>query len=184
MVALSLQACRFELRAQIVWVKTRPVFSRGHYHWQHEPAYYAVREGEPDLWRFHQEHEVLAYAVKDTAENAEWHGGRKQSTVWEIDHLKSDTGHGTQKPVECMKRPILNNSQPGDFVYEPFSGSGTTIIAAEITGRRALAMELEPAYVDVAIRRWEGFTGNRAILANGEREWAAVAEERGVKLAA
>jgi DNA modification methylase len=68
-----------------------------------------------------------------------------------------------------MKRPIENNSQPGDAVYEPFSGSGTTIIAAEMTGRRCYAVELNPAYVDVAVKRWQDFTGRKAILeATGE----------------
>ncbi len=76
--------------------------------------------------------------------------------------MKSETGHSTQKPVECMKRPIENNSSPGQAVYEPFSGSGTTIIAAEMTGRVAHAIELNPAYVDVAVKRWEDFTGEVA----------------------
>ena len=69
----------------------------------------------------------------------------------------------------CMRRPILNNSKRGDFVYEPFSGSGTTIIAAEQTGRKCLAVELNPVYVDVAVRRWENFSGKKAVLltANG-----------------
>ena len=92
------------------------------------------------------------------------------STLWEIAKpLKSETGHSTQKPVECMRRPILNNSKRGDFVYEPFSGSGTTIIAAEQTGRKCLAVELNPVYVDVAVRRWENFSGKKAVLltANG-----------------
>jgi len=74
------------------------------------------------------------------------------------------TGHGTQKPVECMRRPIENNSKRGDYVYEPFCGSGTTIVAGEMTGRRVLAIELDPAYVEVAVTRWEKFTGKRATL--------------------
>ena len=69
--------------------------------------------------------------------------------------------HGTQKPVECMRRPMLNNSSPGQAVYEPFSGSGTSIIAAETCGRISLSMELDPAYVDVAVLRWQAFTGER-----------------------
>ena len=69
------------------------------------------------------------------------------------------TVHGTQKPVECMRRPILNNSSPGQAVYEPFMGSGTTLIAAETTGRICLGIELNPAYVDVAVERWQRFTG-------------------------
>ena len=78
--------------------------------------------------------------------------------------MKSETGHSTQKPVECMKRPIENNSSPGQAVYEPFSGSGTTIIAGEMTGRHIYAMELSPAYVDVAVKRWIDFTGETAKL--------------------
>ncbi|MBX9757224.1 MAG: ParB N-terminal domain-containing protein [Beijerinckiaceae bacterium] len=163
-VEASLKASRFGIRSQIVWVKTRFALSRGHYHWQHEPAWYGVREDAPDdNWRFVPDHEVAAYAVKE-GQTADWAGGRKQSTVWFIEHLKSDTGHGTQKPVDCMKRPIENNSSPGQAIYEPFSGSGTTIIAAEMTGRSCHAIELNPAYVDVAIERWQAFTGKAAVL--------------------
>ena len=70
--------------------------------------------------------------------------------------------HGTQKPVECMRRPILNNSSPGQAVYEPFMGSGTTLIAAEKTGRRARLIEIDPLYCDVIVQRWEKFTGRKA----------------------
>jgi DNA modification methylase len=92
-----------------------------------------------------------------------WIADRKQTTLWQIDKpRKSETGHSTQKPVECMKRPIENNSSPGQAVYEPFSGSGTTIIAAEMTGRTCHAIELNPAYIDVAVKRWEDFTGQKA----------------------
>jgi len=163
-VAESLAASKFKVRAQIVWVKTRPVFSRGHYHWQHEPALYAVKDGEDDGWRFVPEHDAASYAVREGV-SASWVGGRKQSTVWFIEHLKSDTGHGTQKPVACMQRPIENNSAPGEHVFEPFSGSGTTIIACEITGRHCHAIELSPAYVDVAVLRWQAFTGKSAVHA-------------------
>src|SRR5204862_1725945 len=99
-----------------------------------------------------------------------WCGDRKQSTLWAIP-APDDHGHGhrTQKPVECMKRPIENNSSPGQAVYEPFSGSGTTIIAAEITGRACHAIELMPQYVDVAVTRWQAFTGETARLESGNR---------------
>jgi DNA modification methylase len=81
--------------------------------------------------------------------------------LWQIDkNLKSETGHGTQKPVECMRRPIENNASPGQAVYEPFSGSGTTIIAAEMTGRVCHAIEIAPAYVDVAVKRWQDSTSS------------------------
>jgi len=92
--------------------------------------------------------------------------------------MKSETGHGTQKPVECMKRPIDNNSSPGQAVYEPFSGSGTTIIAAEITGRVVCAIELAQAYVDVAVKRWQAFTGRQAVLDGDGRHFDTVAAER------
>ena len=112
----SLEAVGFELRAQLIWDKQRPIIGRAHYHWQHEPCWYAVRNGA----------------------TGHWNGDRRQTTIWQIEHRKSDTGHGTQKPVACMKRPIENNSIAGQEVYDPFSGSGTTIIAAEMTGRACL----------------------------------------------
>lgn len=144
----SLTVCDFKIRNQIIWAKSSLVMSRGDYHWQHEPCW---------------------YAVKDKA-TGHWAGDRKQSTLWQIERpRKSETGHSTQKPVECMKRPIENNSSPGQAVYEPFSGSGTTLIAAEMTGRCCHAIELNPAYVDVAIERWQNFTGQQATLeATGE----------------
>jgi DNA modification methylase len=95
-----------------------------------------------------------------------WAGDRKQTTLWQITSKDQDatTVHGTQKPVECMRRPMLNNSSPGQAVYEPFMGSGTTLIAAESTGRVCYGIELNPAYVDVAVERWQVFTGQRAVL--------------------
>lgn len=142
-VADSLTACGLNIRAQIIWAKSQFVIGRGDYHPQHEPCWYAVRKGK----------------------TGHYDGGRKQSTLWQIDKpQKSETGHSTQKPVECMKRPIENNSSPGQAVYEPFSGSGTTIIAAEMTGRCCHAIELNPSYVDVAIERWQKFTGQEATL--------------------
>jgi len=155
-VADSLTACGFAIRAQIVWAKERLVMSRGHYHWQHEPAWYAVRG------------------------TGHWTGDRKQTTLWSIPSRDQDavTTHGTQKPVECMRRPMLNNSNPGQAVYEPFSGSGTTIIAAETTGRVCHAIEISPAYVDVAVTRWQAFTGKEALLDGDGRRFAAIAAER------
>ena len=110
-----------------------------------------------------------------------WSGDRTQSTLWSIPNRDQDaqTVHGTQKPVECMRRPMLNNSSPGQAVYEPFSGSGTSIIAAETCGRACYAVELDPAYVDVALRRWEAFTGQQAVLDGDGRTYAEIAGERG-----
>jgi DNA modification methylase len=144
-VLLSLKACEFEPRAHLIWSKPSILIGRGNYQWQHEPCWYVVRKGR----------------------TAHWEGDRKQSTVWDIQNMHATQGsvddgkteHSTQKPVECMERPIRNNSKVGDFVYEPFSGSGTTIIAAQKTARKCLAVELNPLYVDLAIRRWQAFTG-------------------------
>jgi DNA modification methylase len=109
----------------------------------------------------------------------QWAGDHKQTTVWDIDkNLKSETGHGTQKPVECMRRPIENNSSRGQAVYEPFSGSGTTTIAAEQTGRACHAIEIAPAYVDVAVKRWQAFTGLEAKLDGDGRSFEEIALER------
>lgn len=140
-VADSLTRTGFTVRAQIVWAKERLVMSRGDYHWQHEPCWYAVRK------------------------KGNWTGDRKQTTLWTIPTGGQDveTKHSTQKPVECMRRPILNNSSVGDAVYEPFLGSGTTLIAAQSTGRVCFGIEIDPIFVDVAIRRWQEFSGERAI---------------------
>jgi len=156
-VAESLMACDLGIRAQIIWAKSQFVIGRGDYHPQHEPCWYAVRKGR----------------------KGHYDGGRKQSTLWQIEKpRKSETGHSTQKPVECMKRPIENNSSPGQAVYEPFSGSGTTIIAAEMTGRACHAIELNAAYVDVAVKRWQEFTGQAATLEGDGRSFADMATER------
>lgn len=153
----SIEVCGFDVRSQIIWAKQHAAIGRSHYHWKHEPCWYAVRQGK----------------------KGHTNGDRTQTTLWEIDKpQKSETGHSTQKPIECMKRPIENNSKPGDLIYEPFSGSGTTIIAAEMTGRVCLAIELNPLYVDLAVRRWQTFTKNRATLAGTKRTFDQVERER------
>ena len=143
-VADSLVACGFTIRSQIIWSKDRFALSRGDYHWQHEPCWYAVKG------------------------SGAWNGSRKQSTVWTIP-AREDSGHGhsTQKPIDCMKRPIENNSSTGQAIYEPLCGSGTTILAAEYTGRCCYAMEINPLYVDVAIERWENRTNKKAVKLDG-----------------
>jgi DNA modification methylase len=140
----SLEACGFAMRSQIIWAKERLVLSRGDYHWQHEPCAYFVKKSR----------------------KGHWAGDRKQTTLWHISGKDQDvaTVHGTQKPVECMRRPIENNSSPGQAVYEPFMGSGTTLIAAEMSGRACLGIELNPAYIDVAVQRWQDFSGETGVL--------------------
>jgi len=141
---LALQSTGFEIRASVMWRKPHFPISRGHYTFQHESCWYAVRKGR----------------------QAAWIGPANASTVWDISLDKNvspdapDGGHSTQKPLECMERPMSYHE--GD-VYDPFVGSGTTIIAAERLGRRCYAMEIEPRYCDVAIKRWEDYTGQKAV---------------------
>ncbi len=157
-VADSLKAAGFAVRSQIIWAKERLVLSRGDYHWQHEPCWYAVREKA----------------------KGHWSGDRKQTTLWTIPSRDQDakTVHGTQKPIECMRRPMLNNASRGQAVYDPFLGSGTSLIAAETTGRHCMGLELSPAYVDVIVSRWQAFTGQEAVLEGEGRTFAAVFAER------
>jgi DNA modification methylase len=141
--ASQLEDSGFEIRSQIIWRKPTFAISRGHYHWQHEPCWYAVRQGA----------------------SAGWIGDRSQTTVWDVlGRSETKTNHATQKPVECMARAIRNHD--GD-VYEPFAGSGTTVIAAEQLHRRSVAMEIEPAWCDVVVMRWERLTGGKARRASG-----------------
>lgn len=148
----------FEVRNLIIWAKQNFVISRGHYHNQHETCWYAVRRGATACWR----------------------GGRTQSNLWEMVNLNAyggrrsaedeRTDHSTQKPVDAYRRAINNHTEEGEFVYDPFCGSGTLLIACEATGRRGLAVELYPNYVDLAIRRWQSFSGGTAVLdCDGER---------------
>lgn len=157
-VADNLAACGFEVRVQIIWAKNRFAISRGHYHWQHEPCWYAVKKGSP----------------------SKWCGDRKQSTIWEIAQRddSGETKHGTQKPIECMGRPIGNHGTREDDVYEPFAGSGTTLIACERLHRRCCAIEIDPGYVDVIVDRWQRATGKEAILDGDGRTFSEIQSER------
>ena len=140
----GLRRAAFEVKQQIIWNKNVHALSRSDYHWKHEPCWYAVRGGERN-----------------------WKGGRKQMTVWDIKSVifeETKTSHPTQKPVEIFTRAIEHHTNQGEYVYEPFAGSGTAIIACEKLGRRSLSMELDPKYCDVIVRRWMQYTGKMAIL--------------------
>jgi DNA modification methylase len=165
-VARSLESVGFAIRSQIIWAKQHFALSRGDYHWQHEPCWYAVREGQ----------------------RSNWCGDRTQSTLWQVANLnpfggsgdEKATGHGTQKPVELMRRAILNNSATGEVVYDPFLGSGTTLIAAQLTDRCGCGMDIDGRYVDVAIRRWQELSGKAAVLEADGRTFDQVAAEHAV----
>jgi DNA modification methylase len=139
-VAESLIANGLNIRSQIIWAKNQLVIGRGNYHPQHEPCWYAVRKGKA----------------------ARFTDDRTQTTLWEIDKpQKSETGHSTQKPVECMARPIRNHDC--EVVYDPFLGSGTTMIACEQLGRKCRGIEISPAYVAVILQRYFDATGKEPV---------------------
>lgn len=144
----GLRKADFEIKQQIIWNKPTLVLGRSNYHWKHEPCWYAIKNGSKHHWK----------------------GDRKQTTVWDIaspnqsSNVSNDdkTSHPTQKPVEIYMKSINHHTNQGEYVYDPFGGSGTLVIACEKSNRRALTIELDPVYCDVIVRRWELFTGNKA----------------------
>jgi DNA modification methylase len=136
LVLTTLRTAGYEPISQIIWAKDRFAMSRGDYHWKHEPCWYTVKKGKKHNWQ----------------------GARDQHTLWEIKAREDDGhGHGTQKPIECMARPIRNNTAPGEIVCDPFLGSGTTLIAAEQLGRTCIGTEIEPKYCQVIIERYRKY---------------------------
>jgi len=148
---------------QIIWDKGRTVLTRTLYWFQHEPCWFVRKK------------------------NAPWYGkAGKNSTIWASPSPKFIMGgsdeekydHPTQKPVELMRRPILNHLKRGELVYEPFLGSGTTLAAAELTERVCMSIELDPKYIDVAVQRWQTLAGKKATLDGDGRTFEEIAEER------
>ena len=148
---------------QIIWNKGRIVLTRTHYWYQHEPCWYVRKK------------------------NAPWFGkAGENSTIWDSpspkflmggsDEAKFD--HPTQKPISLMQRPIRNHTRRGELVYDPFLGSGTTLAAAEQTGRVCRGLELDPKYIDVVVERWQAMTGQRALLEGCGRSFEEVRLER------
>lgn len=177
-VADGLEANGFVMRNQIIWVKPNFALSRGDYHWQHECCWYAVREDNsecPEIANYCDGYDACLYAVRKN-QKSHWQGSRSESTVWQIGFNEdTQTTHGTQKPVECMRRPMLNNSGPNEIIYEPFCGSGTTIIAAESSRRICYAVELNPEYVDMTIKRFQEYTDQSVILEGDGRSFEEIA---------
>ncbi len=169
-VQASLEDAAFQIRSQIIWRKPSLVLSRGHYHWQHEPCYYAVRKNRTASWVggrkestswaitpvSHRCHECGSVAIEPLSAQ------ELESTIWDIEHndAHGTTTHGTQKPVECFARAMRNHAHP--VVYDPFLGSGSSLIAAEMLGRALVGGELDPEYVQQIITRWQNFTGKKA----------------------
>jgi DNA modification methylase len=112
--------------------------------------------------------------------SSKWVGDRSQSTVWDVSNRIDDrTEHGTQKPIECMARPVQNHGGREDAVYDPFLGSGTTLVACEQLGRRCFGLELDPRYCDVIVQRWQKATAREAVLEGDGRTFTAIVSQRG-----
>lgn len=172
----------------IIWAKPAPVFTRTTWLYGHEPAFMGWKRGHKptnkavatssSVWKIGKSieqhtHEDLVAMIKE------------QSDLWEIDWEGKarvvGNEHPTQKPLEIFARPMRKHTNVGDIVLEPFSGSGSQLIAAEMCQRRCRAIELQPVFVDVAIRRWQRLTGKDATLADGT-PWRTVAKQRGIRL--
>lgn len=140
----AVAASGFQFKHSLVWVKNQFVLGRCDYHYRHEIVLYGWKDG-------------AHYFVDD----------HTHDSVFEIDKPRKSEEHPTMKPVELIERMVRNSSNPGEIVYEPFSGSGSTILACEMSGRQCRAMEVSPAYCSVALTRWETATGRTAELING-----------------
>ena len=142
------QACKnanLSIRQTLVWEKNRAVLGRQDFQWQHEPCLYGWKEGAAH----------------------KWYKKRKEKTILKFDSPAKSKEHPTMKPIELFDYQMQCSSQAGDIVLDLFAGSGTTIMAAEQNGRTAYCMEYDPKYVDVIIRRWENFTGQKAQKISG-----------------
>jgi site-specific DNA-methyltransferase (adenine-specific) len=149
-------ACKdagWQVRQCLIWQKNSMVMGRQDYHWQHEPCLYGWKDGAGHLWA----------------------SDRKQTTLLKFDRPSRSEDHPTMKPVALFEYQLLNNTKGGDIVLDSFGGSGTTLIAAEKNGRIARIMELDPKYVDVIVKRWEDFTGQKAVLESTGEPFKAAA---------
>jgi DNA modification methylase len=149
-------ACKdtgWQVRQCLIWQKNSMVMGRQDYHWQHEPCLYGWKDGAGHLWA----------------------SDRKQTTLLKFDRPSRSEDHPTMKPVALFEYQLLNNTKGGDIVLDSFGGSGTTMIAAEKNGRIARIMELDPKYVDVIVKRWEDFTGQKAVLESTGEPFKAAA---------
>ena len=143
----------WRLHQILVWVKDSMVVGHSDYHYKHEPILYGYKPGEGRFGRG----------------GKGWYGGHSETSVFELPKPRASADHPTMKPVRLVERHLLNSSRRGAFVYEPFCGSGSTLLAAHRTGRRCRALEIDPRYADVICRRFQEYTGEMPILeATGE----------------
>lgn len=155
--------CGETIRQCLVWVKNSLVLGRQDYQWQHEPCLYGAKKPEPvELTdTVQREHETALYGWTEGAAHT-WNNDRKQTTVLYFDRPAKSEEHPTMKPIALFAYLMQNSTNREARVYDPFMGSGTTLMAAEQLGRTAYGMELDPRFVDVIVRRWETLTGQKA----------------------
>jgi site-specific DNA-methyltransferase (adenine-specific) len=137
--------CAQKVRQCLIWTKNALVMGRQDYQWQHEPCLYGWKDG-------------AAHG---------WYSDRKQTTVLHYDKPRSNDQHPTMKPVALFAYLMGNSTAPQGLVFDPFLGSGTTLVAAEQLGRTCYGMELAPAYCDVIVQRWEALTNQKAVRVDG-----------------
>jgi DNA modification methylase len=152
----TLESAGFEVRCQIIWAKNTFAWGFGRYKFQHEPLFYAHVAGQKDPW----------------------YGDKSQSTLWQENKPAANRIHPIAKPVELIERALLNSSKAGDLVADLFGGSGSTLIACERRNRKTRLMEIDPRYADCIVRRWQEYTGNRAVLEGDGRAFEEIARER------
>ena len=143
----------------IIWAKNTFTLGRADYQRQYEPILYGWKQGADHFWC----------------------GARDQGDVWFVDKPRVNDLHPTMKPIELIERAIRNSSKSRDIVLDLFGGSGTTLIAAERTGRSARLLELDPKYVDVIVERWQNLTGGVAVLDGEDRTYDDLKAARGSK---
>ena len=152
----ALEAAGFEVRCQIIWAKNTFAWGFGRYKFQHEPIFYCHVAGQKDPW----------------------YGDKSQSTLWGEKKPAANRLHPTMKPVELVRRALLNSSKTGDVAVDLFGGAGSTLLGCEVTGRICLTMELDPKYTDVVVSRWQDFTHRTAVLEGDGRTFAEIQAAR------
>lgn len=175
------------LKQCLIWVKNSLVMGRQDYHWRHEPILYGWKPGASHKWfggrkqdtvieddqivtivpgkngaTIHIKTGIQALVLKVSDYKVEYAGDDSETTIWRIDRPTRNSEHPTMKPIALVARALQNSSEPGAVVLDPFGGSGSTLIAAEQTGRKAYLVEFDPKYCDVIVKRWETFTGKKA----------------------
>ena len=152
----ALEGCGFAVHCQIIWARNTLAGGRGRYKFQHEPIFYCHLAGQQDAW----------------------YGDKSQSTLWEENKPSADRIHPTARPVEMVERALVNSSRSDDVVVDLFGGSGSTLIGCERKGRNARLIEMDLCYTDCIVRRWQDYTGRKAVLESGGVPFEEVSRQR------